>query len=221
MVQLGAINVAPSTTRWYVCGQSTGTGERLPADEMRLPYPTATIRGAISLPMVDIVGDPGIGKSRSLHEFVRRHSADPIMMLRGNCSGHGQETPFAAKVRAKLALAIAQRLSDISREGLHAVGPNVLLDIFLAVMRSKRPCRRGSGIGYHVERNRRHFYLWSTRFFQHPIGAAGWFEGLRRRCSSWRLSSERLTSRIPRANRSEDNADEARNSQHENRRKAR
>ncbi len=162
--ELGAINVAPSTTRWYVCGQSTGTGERLPADEMRLPYPTATIRGAISIPMVDIVGDPGIGKSRSLHEFVRRHSADPIMMLRGNCSGHGQETPFAAKVRAKLALAIAQRLSDISREGLHAVGPNVLLDNFLAVMRSKRPCRRGSGIGYHVERNRRHFYVYISYF---------------------------------------------------------
>ena len=162
--ELGAINVAPSTTRWYVCGQSTGTGERLPADEMRLPYPTATIRGAISIPMVDIVGDPGIGKSRSLHEFVRRHSADPIMMLRGNCSGHGQETPFAAEVRAKLALAIAQRLSDISREGLHAVGPNVLLDNFLAVMRSKRPCRRGSGIGYHVERNRRHFYLYISYF---------------------------------------------------------
>jgi class 3 adenylate cyclase len=47
-----------------------------------------------SVRVVDIVGDPGIGKSRLLYEFALRHSADPIMMLRGNCSGHGQETPF-------------------------------------------------------------------------------------------------------------------------------
>jgi predicted ATPase len=47
-----------------------------------------------SVRVVDIVGDPGIGKSRLLYEFVQRHSADRIMMLRGNCSGHGQETPF-------------------------------------------------------------------------------------------------------------------------------
>jgi hypothetical protein len=38
-------------------------------------------------------------------------------------------------------------------------------------------------------------------------------------CSSWRLSSESLTSRIPRANTSEHNADDACNSQHENHRK--
>jgi class 3 adenylate cyclase len=47
-----------------------------------------------SVRVVDIVGDPGIGKSRLLYEFAQRHSADRIMMLRGSCSSHGQETPF-------------------------------------------------------------------------------------------------------------------------------
>jgi class 3 adenylate cyclase len=47
-----------------------------------------------SVRVVDIVGDPGIGKSRLLYEFALRHSAERVLMLRGNCSGHGQETPF-------------------------------------------------------------------------------------------------------------------------------
>lgn len=47
-----------------------------------------------SVRVVDIVGDPGIGKSRLLYEFALRHSAERVMMLRGNCSADGQETPF-------------------------------------------------------------------------------------------------------------------------------
>lgn len=45
-----------------------------------------------SVRVVDIVGDPGIGKSRLLYEFALRQAS--VMMLRGNCSADGQETPF-------------------------------------------------------------------------------------------------------------------------------
>ena len=41
-----------------------------------------------------MVGDPGIGKSRLLYEFALRHSADKVVLMRGNCSADGQETPF-------------------------------------------------------------------------------------------------------------------------------
>ncbi len=47
-----------------------------------------------SVRVVDIVGDPGIGKSRLLYEFALRHGSDQVRMLRGNCSADGQETPF-------------------------------------------------------------------------------------------------------------------------------
>jgi class 3 adenylate cyclase len=47
-----------------------------------------------SVRVVDIVGDPGIGKSRLLYEFALRRGADQVVMLRGNCSADGQETPF-------------------------------------------------------------------------------------------------------------------------------
>jgi class 3 adenylate cyclase len=44
--------------------------------------------------IVDIVGDPGIGKSRLLYEFARRCSGEEVTILRGNCSADGRETPF-------------------------------------------------------------------------------------------------------------------------------
>jgi len=47
-----------------------------------------------SIRVVDIVGDPGIGKTRLLHEFVLRHRSEHFFLLRGNCSADGQETPF-------------------------------------------------------------------------------------------------------------------------------
>jgi class 3 adenylate cyclase len=47
-----------------------------------------------SVRVVDIVGDPGIGKSRLLYEFAQRRGTDEVMLLRGNCSADGQETPF-------------------------------------------------------------------------------------------------------------------------------
>ena len=53
------------------------------------------LRHRDSVRVVDIVGDPGIGKSRLLHEFALRHHADPVVVLRGNCSADGQENRSA------------------------------------------------------------------------------------------------------------------------------
>jgi len=47
-----------------------------------------------SVRVVDVVGDPGIGKSRLLYEFALRHRSEGVLTLRGNCSADGQETPF-------------------------------------------------------------------------------------------------------------------------------
>lgn len=47
-----------------------------------------------SLCVVDIVGEPGMGKSRLLHEFRYHGSEERTFVLTGNCSSDGRQTPF-------------------------------------------------------------------------------------------------------------------------------
>jgi class 3 adenylate cyclase len=47
-----------------------------------------------TLCVMDIVGDPGIGKSRLLYEFASRHRSERVLVMRGNCSADGRQTPF-------------------------------------------------------------------------------------------------------------------------------
>ena len=46
------------------------------------------------LAVVDVVGEPGIGKSRLLHQFRQRIGRDRAFVLAGSCSPEGQQTPF-------------------------------------------------------------------------------------------------------------------------------
>ena len=46
------------------------------------------------LRVIDIVAEPGMGKSRLLHEFRQRIGKERAFVLTGNCSPDGQQTPF-------------------------------------------------------------------------------------------------------------------------------
>jgi tetratricopeptide (TPR) repeat protein len=46
------------------------------------------------LRVVDLVAEPGMGKSRLLHEFRQRLGTDRALILAGSCSPDGQQTPF-------------------------------------------------------------------------------------------------------------------------------
>jgi class 3 adenylate cyclase len=46
------------------------------------------------LRVIDIVAEPGMGKSRLLHEFRQRDGKSRSFILAGNCSPNGQQTPF-------------------------------------------------------------------------------------------------------------------------------
>jgi class 3 adenylate cyclase len=46
------------------------------------------------LRVIDVVADPGMGKSRLLHEFRRRIDREQAFILTGSCSPDGQQTPF-------------------------------------------------------------------------------------------------------------------------------
>ena len=82
------------------------------------------------LRVVDIVAEPGMGKSRLLHEFRQRIGKERAFVLTGNCSPDGQQTPFlpfievvrgAFQVKAGEAEAeIARKLaSGLDLLGLH------------------------------------------------------------------------------------------------------
>ena len=44
--------------------------------------------------VVDLVAEPGMGKSRLLHEFRQRIGKERAFILSGSCSPDGQQTPF-------------------------------------------------------------------------------------------------------------------------------
>ena len=44
--------------------------------------------------VIDIAAEPGMGKSRLLHEFRQRTGKDRAFVLSGSCSPDGQQTPF-------------------------------------------------------------------------------------------------------------------------------
>ena len=46
------------------------------------------------LRVIDIVAEPGMGKSRLLYEFRQRIGKEQAFILTGNCSPDGQQTPF-------------------------------------------------------------------------------------------------------------------------------
>ena len=61
--------------------------------------------------IVDVVAEPGMGKSRLLYEFRRRSSGGRAFLLQGSCSPDGKQTPFRAfieVVRDLFQLSIAE-----------------------------------------------------------------------------------------------------------------
>ena len=78
--------------------------------------------------VLDIVGEPGIGKTRLLHEF-RAHAAQRrAWMLAGVCTPDGQQTPFRIFIdiiRSDFRVALGDEAGTVESkldEGLRALG---------------------------------------------------------------------------------------------------
>jgi class 3 adenylate cyclase len=78
--------------------------------------------------VIDIVGEPGIGKSRLLHELRKRIANKRVFAIVGSCSPDGQQTPFLPfieLVRGSFRLSIGEAETEIARKlekGLTALG---------------------------------------------------------------------------------------------------
>lgn len=80
------------------------------------------------LRVIDLAAEPGIGKSRLLHEFRRRIGTDGTLILSGSCSPDGEYTPFLPfieVVRGSFRLSAGEEEDEVARKletGLHALG---------------------------------------------------------------------------------------------------
>jgi class 3 adenylate cyclase len=80
------------------------------------------------LRVIDIVAEPGIGKSRLLHEFRQRISKEQAFILTGSCSPDGRQTPFLPfieVVRGSFQVRSGEAESEVARKlemGLTVLG---------------------------------------------------------------------------------------------------
>jgi class 3 adenylate cyclase/tetratricopeptide (TPR) repeat protein len=99
-----------------------GREQELSLLQTRLDDATAGLR------VVDIVADPGMGKSRLLHEFRCRLGKDRAFYLKGDCSPDGRATAFLAfidVVRGSFRLVAGEPEVEIARkldDGLTVLG---------------------------------------------------------------------------------------------------
>jgi len=80
------------------------------------------------LRVVDVVAEPGMGKSRLLHEFRRRLGKEQAFVLTGSCSSDGRHTPFLPfieVVRGSFQVKSGEAESEVARKletGLTSLG---------------------------------------------------------------------------------------------------
>jgi class 3 adenylate cyclase len=80
------------------------------------------------LRVIDLSADPGMGKSRLLHEFRQRIVKDRVFVLSGSCSPDGEQTPFLPfieVVRGSFRLNAGESGEDIAKKlevGLTSLG---------------------------------------------------------------------------------------------------
>ena len=71
------------------------------------------------LRVIDIVAEPGMGKSRLLHEFRQRVGKEQAFILTGSCSSDGRQTPFLPfieVVRGSFQVLSGEAESEIARK---------------------------------------------------------------------------------------------------------
>jgi class 3 adenylate cyclase len=84
--------------------------------------------GPAALRVIDIVADPGIGKSRLLYEFRQRVGKERAFLLAGSCSPDGRQTPFLPfieVVRGSFQFGAGEAKAEIARKlemGLNVLG---------------------------------------------------------------------------------------------------
>jgi len=78
--------------------------------------------------VIDLVAEPGMGKSRLLYEFRQRINKERAFVLSGNCSADGQQTPFLPFIellRGSFRISVGEAEQSVAQKlemGLAALG---------------------------------------------------------------------------------------------------
>ena len=97
----------------------------------------ALIEASSQLQVVDLVAEPGMGKSRLLHEFRQRIGKERAFVLSGSCSPDGQQTaflPFIEVVRGSFRVDAGEPEKEVAQKletGLTALGLHSLRNLGL------------------------------------------------------------------------------------------
>jgi class 3 adenylate cyclase len=89
------------------------------------------------LRVIDFAAEPGMGKSRLLHEFQQRIGKDRAFVLSGSCSPDGQQTPFLSfieVIRGSFRVRAGEAEKDVTQKletGLTALGLHSLRNLGL------------------------------------------------------------------------------------------
>jgi class 3 adenylate cyclase/tetratricopeptide (TPR) repeat protein len=87
--------------------------------------------------VIDVVAEPGMGKSRLLHEFRQRIGKDRAFFLSGSCSSDAQQTPFfpfIEVVRGSFRVSAGEAEKDVAQKlemGLTTLGVHSLRNLGL------------------------------------------------------------------------------------------
>jgi class 3 adenylate cyclase/tetratricopeptide (TPR) repeat protein len=119
-VRLGATRFEAAVTR----GLSSFVGRGTEMDVLE----RCLDKARSELCVIDLAAEPGMGKSRLLHEFRQRIGKEGAFVLTGNCSPDGQQTPFLPfieVVRGSFRISTGDSEKEISQKlegGLTALG---------------------------------------------------------------------------------------------------
>jgi class 3 adenylate cyclase len=98
---------------------------------------SAFVDARLGLRVIDLVAEPGMGKSRLLHEFRARTNRDNPFVLTGSCSPDGRQTaflPFIEVMRTSFRISAGESEKEIAQKlevGLTALGLHSLQNVGL------------------------------------------------------------------------------------------
>jgi predicted ATPase/class 3 adenylate cyclase len=138
-IRQGATRFEAAVTRGL--GAFVGREHELEVLERELDEARSRLR------VIDIAAEPGMGKSRLLHEFRQRIGKDRAFILTGSCSPDGQQTPFLPfieVIRGSFRVRAGEAEKDITQKletGLTALGLHSLrnLGLLLHLLGLKAP----------------------------------------------------------------------------------
>jgi len=92
--KLWQLNFIKADTKRFDASLARGLSSFVGRDQALETLTTAVAAADQSLQWVDLVAEPGLGKTRLIFEFLKSQDSDDITVLQGHCSADGRQSPL-------------------------------------------------------------------------------------------------------------------------------